>query len=265
VPVQVNVATNFDASSSCPGATAGSGCEASSNTIVTYAWTFGDGSSGTGRTISHAFSSAGSYTVTLTVTNDGGKSASTTQSLSVTVGANPTADFVFSPSNPVVGQNVFFNGSTSRAAPGRTLVSYVWNWGDGETGTGVFQDHDFTASGTYNVTLTVTDDTGLSGTSAKTVSVGTGNPTASMTIIKNVGGMPLNIQADGSGSTATGGATITTYAFNWGDGSPLESGSAQVRQHNYALTTGAGTYTVRLTVTDSLNRTGFVTQSVTVP
>jgi PKD repeat protein len=144
-------------------------------------------------------------------------------------------------------------------------VRYDWNWGDGESGTGLFQDHDFLTAGTFNVTLTVTDDTGLTGTVSKAVTVGTGNPTALMTIIKGVGGQPLNIQADGSASTATGGATITTYSFNWGDGSPIETGSAQVRQHNYGLTTGAGTYTVRLSVTDSLGRTGTVTQSVTVP
>ena len=74
-----------------------------------------------------------------------------------------------------------------------------------------------------------------------------------------------SVSSTGGNSSATGGATITTYSFNWGDGSPIETGSAQVRQHNFGLTTGAGTYTVRLTVTDSLGRTGSVTQSVTVP
>ena len=260
-PVTVNVPVFFDGSASCGGQGTGGQCN-SGNTIVSYSWGFGDGAAATGRAVSHSYGAAGTYSVTLTVTNDGGRSASVTKPVSVAAGTNPTANFEFSPSAPAVGQDVQFNATTSTAAPGRTLVRWDWNWGDGETGSGQLETHDFVAAGTFNVTLTVTDDTGLTATRARSVAVGTANPTAQLTLVKTGA---LNIQADASASTAVGSATITTYSFNWGDGSPIESGVAQVRTHNYATTTGAGTYTVRLTVTDSLLRTGTVTQSVTVP
>lgn len=84
---------------------------------------------------------------------------------------SPTADFVFFPSMPTKGQQIIFNASTSFAAPGRTIVSYVWNWGDGETGNGMVEDHDYPIPGTYSVTLTVTDDAGNQGAIAKIIKV----------------------------------------------------------------------------------------------
>jgi PKD repeat protein len=83
----------------------------------------------------------------------------------------PIADFAFSPAQPKVGTLVLFNGAAS-ADPGGTIVSYVWNWGDGDVnGTGVNQDHDFLTAGTYFVTLTVTDNAGLSGSVTRSITV----------------------------------------------------------------------------------------------
>src|SRR5262249_54561610 len=97
-----NLPAQFAASPSTPGAGASS--------ITTYAWTFGDGSSGTGRQVTHTYSLAATYTVTLTVTNDRGLSASTTQNITIGAPAGPTAAFTSSPSAPAVGDTVFFNG-----------------------------------------------------------------------------------------------------------------------------------------------------------
>jgi PKD repeat protein len=259
-PVTVNVATNFDASASCAGAIVNGSCS-SADVITSYQWGFGDGASGTGRTASHAYSAPGDYIVTLTVTNSGGKSASIQQSVSVSAGSQPTANFVFSPSSPVVGQQIQFNGSQSQAAPGRSLVRFDWNFGDGETQTGGIVQKNYLAAGTFSVTLTVTDDTGSSGTTSRTVTVGSGAPTASLNVSKSV----LVVTADASGSTAVSPATITDYSFNWGDGSPVQSGAASIRTHDYGATLGAGTYAISLTVTDSVGRTRTVIQAVTVP
>jgi PKD repeat protein len=162
-PAIPNSPLNFDASASTPGSRA---------SALTYAWTFGDGSSGGGRTTTHTFTAPNTYQVTLTVTNDYGLSASITQAITVQAGQLPTADFDFSPTTPVVGELVQFDASRSRAAPGRTIVSYSWNWGDGEFGSrGPTEDHDYAKANTYTVRLTVTDDIGQTGTTTKTVPI----------------------------------------------------------------------------------------------
>lgn len=152
----------FDASiSQAPG----------NNPIVSYSWNFGDGGTATGRTVTHEFSSPGTYIVSLTVTDGFGRSATTSQSMGVGAGVNPTAAFVFSPTDPLPGTTVFFNASASRAAPGRTIVSYAWDFGDGTSGTGVQTSRRYTVIGSYTVTLVVTDDAGRTSSASQTVSV----------------------------------------------------------------------------------------------
>jgi PKD repeat protein len=257
-PVQLNLPANFDASASCGGPKSGEVCS-SSSAIQSYFWDFGDGSTSSGRAVSHAFSGVGTFSVTLTVTNDRGVAASTTQAVTVSASAAPTATFVFSPDNPVVRQFVQFNASGSTAEPGRTITQYVWNWGDGETGTGRLQEHDYQVAGAYTVTLTVTDDLGVSATDTKTVQVGTGAPTAVFVVTSKVG---LAITVDAQGSSAATGASISTYAWTWGDGTSTPPGASPIGSNLYSA---GGTYTVVLTVTDNIGRIGVQSQSVTVP
>lgn len=154
--------TIFDASSSqAPG----------NNPIVSYSWNFGDGHTATGRTVSHEYSSAGTYVVSLTVGDAYGRTATATQSLSVGPGVNPTASFVFSPTDPLPGSTVFFNAASSRAAPGRRIVRYQWDFGDGASATGSTASHPYPVVGTYTVTLTVTDDAGRRAVASLTVQV----------------------------------------------------------------------------------------------
>jgi hypothetical protein len=128
-PVSLNVPVIFDASTSTPGNGASS--------ITSYAWSFGDGTSGTGKTVSHSFTGSGtSFNVTLTVTNDRSLSASTSQIVPVTVSAPPGGDWVLSPSAPVVGDTIFFNADSVKAATGHQIVQYNWNFGDGATASG---------------------------------------------------------------------------------------------------------------------------------
>jgi PKD repeat protein len=242
----------FDASGSQPGNGA--------SQITSYAWTFGDGGSGSGRSVTHSFGESGTFNVTLTVTNDRGLSASTTTAVIVGAGSLPTPVFTFSPAAPRINEAVFFNAAASTAGTGHTITGYQWNFGDGATGSGVSASHIYTVAGVYNVTLTVTDEAGQSATSVATpVPVGSGNPTAVLLLSKTGGN---GIVADGSGSTASGTATVTTYTFIWGDGSAPESGAAASRPHTYAV---AGTYTVTLRVTDNLGRTGTAPQTIAVP
>jgi PKD repeat protein len=158
----VNQTVNFNASGSQaePG-----------HSISSYDWTFGDGSSGGGSIATHAYASAGTYTVTLQVTDDVGRK-STLVSQSITVGnGNPVAQITVSPPTGPATTTFSFIGSQSTAAPGRTIVRYDWNFGDNSTSSGATTSHRYGAAGTYTVTLIVTDDQGNQGIATATVTV----------------------------------------------------------------------------------------------
>ena len=140
--------------------------------IATYAWNFGDGSTGTGATPSHAYAGVGTYTVTLTVTDNGGQSnsAATTASISTSSGPQPPVARPGGPYGGTVNASVSFDGSASTDADGQ-IVSYDWKFGDGGTASGAQARHAYAATGTYTVTLTVTDDSGLTATATATATI----------------------------------------------------------------------------------------------
>jgi chitodextrinase len=140
-------------------------------TRCSYTWSFGDSGSGSGMTVSHEYRTAGSYVVTLRVTDDRGQSVQISQSVTVEAAVIPTAEFEFSPTAPRSGQQIFFTAEKSRAAAGRHIVAYDWNFGSGRTGSGVTIAKQYDTPGTYVVTLTVTDDAFQTHTTSKPVTV----------------------------------------------------------------------------------------------
>ena len=141
------------------------------NPIVSYSWNFGDRGTGTGRTATHDYSTPGTYVVTLTIFDGYGRSAATSQIINVGAGVDPSAAFTFSPTDPVPGSTVTFNAASSRAAPGRTIVSYSWDFGDGTSGSGVQTSHRYPVLGNYTVTLVTTDDAGRRAVASQTLPV----------------------------------------------------------------------------------------------
>lgn len=141
-------------------------------TIVSWHWDFGDGSTASGDRVAKRYSAAGTYTVTLTVTDNRGATGSTSQPITVTSpNQAPVASFTFSPTNPDPGETVTFDASAS-TDPDGTIVSYTWDFGDGHTGSGVSVTHVYGADGTYTVTLKVTDDKGATASVSKPIQVG---------------------------------------------------------------------------------------------
>jgi subtilisin family serine protease len=134
---------NFDASGSTALSTA------------TYSWTFGDATTGAGKTTSHSYAGANTYTVGLTVTDANGSNA-TTRSVTVSDAAPaPVARFTYSCSS----RSCTFDASTSSNA-----TSYAWNFGDGSTGTGVIVTKNFPPNRSFTVTLTATGSGGSNST-----------------------------------------------------------------------------------------------------
>jgi len=82
---------------------------------------------------------------------------------------SPVASFAYSPLDPKAGQDVYFNASASTDPDGR-IVQYQWTYGDGDVEYGVTQIHDF-PKGTFNVVLTVTDNSGKKASTTRTVTV----------------------------------------------------------------------------------------------
>jgi len=241
----------FDASTTTNGGTA---CLNS----CSYSWNFGDGTTGTGMIVTHEYRTISTFQASLTVTDVRGSQATTVRSVVVTASTPPVATFVMSPTPVGVDQDVFFNAEQSRATLPRRIVNYGWNFGDGRTASGVTVSRAFSASGTYNIVLTVTDDAGAVGQASQSLSVGVGQPTAALTFLPSAPRVGQQVAFDASGSTAGTGGSIVSYKFNYGDGTE-ETVTTPNQSHTYGA---AGSVIARVTVTDSLGRTA--TRSVTV-
>ncbi len=129
----------------------------SDGSIISWDWDFGDGATSTLENPGHSYGDDGVYTVFLTVTDDDG--AMDDFSLPITIlNAVPVADFSFLPSNPTTIDTISFT-DISTDSDG-SIVSWYWDFGDGNTSTIANPTHSYSIPNNYFVTLTVTDDDG---------------------------------------------------------------------------------------------------------
>lgn len=202
---------------------------ASSQNTVTHTWYFGDGNSGSGMLESHVYTAPGIYQVILVAANACGLLDSSTQTLVVC--GFPSA-VMNSSSN---GLNATFDGSSSVGVG----MSYTWDFGDGNVGTGMNAGNTYLTAGTYSVLLIVTDTCGSADTTSQVITV-CNLPLPSFT--ETISGM--SVQFDASGTTGA-----TGYDWDFGDGN---TDSGVNTSHTYLVNQN---YTVTLRVYNSCGDT----------
>ncbi|MCK4444277.1 MAG: PKD domain-containing protein, partial [Thermoplasmata archaeon] len=205
----------------------------------TYFWEFGDGHTSTEQNPTHTYTDPGTFTVTLTVTDDDlGEGSDTIHMMveSIPPVATATVD-----QNPV-GEGVEVHFSGEATGSGTDTYTFYWNFDDGGTSTEQNPSYTYLEDGVYVATLKVTDDDGDTDTTWIVMHIDDREPTAdagpdkSVTIIDEV-------TFDGSGSSSYPDA-IVSYEWDFDDG---ETASGETVKHTFGE---IGTYTVTLTVTD---------------
>ena len=176
--------------------------------IAAYRWDFGDGGAASGQQLAHVYSRAGTYFVRLTVVDSFDRSADATATVTVADEMQPEASFTVSPMPATAGAEVFLDASTSTAAPGRHIVAYTWNFGDGSTGDGVRTSHVYRVAGNYTVVLNVTDDRERRASAASTVEVTDAAPVAAATVAPPVPAAGRTVLFDAEESRVVPGRRI---------------------------------------------------------
>lgn len=161
-PTQFNLVT-FDASSTTlDNQLCASRCA--------FAWTFGNEGTGAGEVATHRFENPGTHVVTLVITGPDGVTITLRKAVVVSQAEPPTAVIVESTASPNPGVPVRFTGATSEAKGGARIVEYHWDFGNGDTATGVSVSAEFEV-GTYVVVLTVKDNNGLTNSATVVITV----------------------------------------------------------------------------------------------
>ncbi|NIN33954.1 MAG: PKD domain-containing protein, partial [Gammaproteobacteria bacterium] len=209
--------------------------------IVSYFWDFGDDSNASGVTTEHAYTDNGSYTVTLTITDDDAANDSVTATKTI-LNRPPVASFTESATTISTGETVYFNASDSYDPDG-SIVSYLWSFGDGANASGLIAEYFYTDDGNYTVTLTIIDDDGAAASTSATKTVLNRPPVAVFieSISTAYNGEIISFNASNSYDSD---GSIISYFWDFGDGS---NATEIAVDHAYV---DNGNYTVTLTVTD---------------
>lgn len=222
-----NSSTIFNAIGNTPG------------TITNYDWDFGDGQTGTGSGIAHTYVNAGLYTVRLIITDVNGCKDTLTKLQYVRVDG-PNAAFTIPNGGNCLNSLVsFIDASTSDGT--HPIVNWTWNFGDGnvQSFSAPPFTHLYNASGSYMVTLKITDAVGCTDSTVNTQTIVISNPAAGFTRSDTVA-CPNHIISFTNTSTGPN----PTYLWNFGDGI---TSNAINPTHAYAT---EAIYTVVLKITD---------------
>src|SRR5881409_2774204 len=232
-PVTVGTAVSFDASASSDP----------DGVIVSYAWEFGDSTTGTGQIATHTYAVPGVYTANLTVVDNQALSNSTLHT--VNVNAPPVAAFSSSPTAVYIGVAVTFD-ATASSDPDGTIVSFAWDFGDATTGAGQTATHTYARKGSFTVALVVSDNLGLTNQTSSAQRVGNRPPRITSSIpglgpVSVIGRETLTLNVAASDPDAD----VLTYT--WRVNGSVDGGNTSGFGFSRAA---AGVYTVNVTVSD---------------
>ena len=258
-------------------------------TVISYAWDFDDGTTGTGRNPSHTFTAAvtHTYTVILTVTDDEGATATAAQSIEVRPGSSsggnaPSARFTTIPTYGDAPLTVAFDASLSSDPGGGTITVHAWDFGDGSTGSGKQISHTYSplVTTSYTVTLAVTNDHGETGSTTAVVTafvtqdVPSDGPTASFTAsapirIYTSPALPstpslFEVTFDPDASRAAAGHELKFFVWTFGDGESATLTTDATVKHQYRSGAPTHTFVVTLTVLDENGLRNSAVRNVTV-
>lgn len=222
----------------------GGGSRDADGLVNRFAWDFGDGAEGGGPSPSHMYLEPGEYQVRLTITGDriGSCDNRDTDRIKVKVHAAPKA-VIHAPSQAAVEQVVTFDASASEGG-GADIVSWEWDFGDGERASGERVEHAYAQPGRYYISLKVTTDSGSQCDQVTQSSVITVNaPPVARGKVPEAGAIHQPLRFDSGESSDPDGA-VANHIWDFGDGERLEG--VQVA-HAYRA---AGEYEVRLRVED---------------
>ena len=260
----------------------GSGSKAAAGRSISgYQWAITAGSgiaaisgSSTGAGVTVGTSGAGSFTIRLTVTDSAGVQASASSTVSVNAPAAPTVNLLASAQVVAAGSTVTIDGSGSTVAAGLSVAGYQWAITSGAglatltspaTASSASIATTGNGSGSFTVRLTVTDSLGQQSSASLTISVTALAPTASINASAATVSAGASVSFDGSGSTVPGGRSLGSYQWTITSGGNLAVISGSSTGASVTVTTSAaGSFTIRLTVTDSTGAQDSRTSTVTV-
>jgi len=208
----------------------------SPTTLTNILWRFSDGTTLTGETVTRSFPAAGTYSVTLVVTNDINCADSVTYAIRVK--SSPTASFT-APADQCLRNNSFTFTSTSVMNSG-AITGFNWNFGNlGATASGTTATYSYPATGTYTVRLITTADNGCADTVTRNVQVHP-QPRATFTA-------PASQCFDGNSFTFNSTSTVTPGSISLSSWSFGSVGTASGTSVTYSFPT-VGTFSVLLNV-----------------
>ena len=227
-PTQLGTPTGFEAT-------------LTSGTNVTYTWDFGDGQSGNGRTPSHTYAITGTIVATVTAMNPLGVVTATTEVVVTDDPAEAITGLTATNDGPTqFGTLTAFEATVTSG----NFVTYTWDFGDGQSGSGRPPSHTYAITGAFTATVTAINP--LSVITATTTVTVSDAPAEAIAGLAATNDGPTELGAPtGFEATLTSG-NFVTYTWDFGDG---QNGSGRTPSHTYAIT---GTFTATVTATNSL-------------